>query len=200
MNTVNKKEKKTSLKRTVTEWIIILSVMGGIYYSGYAPEVIGTLQRGLLATGILRPDTDIDPAEVLPAQYNFILINEEGDRIPFSEFQGKTIFLNFWATWCPPCIAEMPNIQKLYKDLGDTDNLAFVMLSLDEDPEKAKAFIRRKEFDFPIYFPGSRRPGVYNSTAIPTTYVISPDGEIVLEKKGMSNYNTQDFKDFLLSL
>lgn len=200
MSTEEKKKKKPSLKRTVIEWVIILSVMGGIYYSGYAPEVIGTLQRGLLATGILRPDTDIDPEEVVPAQFNFTIIDEAGNRIPFQEFQGKTIFLNFWATWCPPCIAEMPNIQKLYEDLGDNEELAFILLSLDEDPDKAKAFIERKEFDFPIYFLSGRRPGVYNSTAIPTTYVISPEGAIVLEKKGMSNYNTQDFKDFLLSL
>jgi thiol-disulfide isomerase/thioredoxin len=199
-----KKEKssdqKNSLKRNIIEWVVIITVIGGIYFSGYGPEVIGTLQRGLLATGILRPDTDIDPEEVIPAWFNFTLENESGELLSFSEFRGKTIFLNFWATWCPPCIAEMPNIQKLYDDVGNQDDLVFVMLSLDEDPDKARAFVKRKEFDFPIYFLRSRRPGVYNSTAIPTTYVISPEGEIVLEKKGMSNYNTDEFREFLLSL
>lgn len=80
----------------------------------------------------------------------------------------------------------MPNIQKLYTDFQDAEDIVFVMLSLDEDPEKARAFMERKEFTMPVYFLAGRQPGVYNSTIVPTTYVISPDGYIVTEKRGMA--------------
>jgi thiol-disulfide isomerase/thioredoxin len=114
------------------------------------------------------------------------------------EFKGKTIFLNFWATWCPPCIAEMPNIQALYESVH-SDSIEFVMVSLDEDHQKARDYLNRKEYNFPVYFLNGRKPGTYSSSVVPTTYVISPDGKIVTERRGMANYNTSGFKDFLRS-
>jgi len=127
------------------------------------------------------------------------LINEEGERIPFSQFEGKVVFLNFWATWCPPCIAEMPDIQRLYEDV-DSDNIAFVLISSDDSFQKAKDFVKRKEFNFPIYQLASPLPQVYDYRAIPTTYVISPEGKIVVSKSGMAKYNTKKFKKFLSEL
>ena len=187
-------------KRQFIEIGIMAAVAGLLYWSGYHTEVIGTLQRGLLATGLIRPSTEISEAKTVPAAYNYALYTADGQRTSLQEFEGKTIFLNFWATWCPPCIAEMPSINNLYSELADDEDIVFVMLSLDENPEVAKAFIERKEFNLPIYFPASGRPGVYNSTAIPTTYVISPKGEIVMQKRGMANYDTDSFKEFLLEL
>ena len=186
--------------KAIKEWGIILGIFGILYITGLHTEVIGGLQRVLLSTGILRPNTEIDVSDIKKANYNMPLISLDGDRTSLKEFEGKTIFLNFWATWCPPCIAEMPNIQDLYEDMSSEENIVFVMLSLDEDPEKARNFLERKEFTMPVYFLTGRQPGVYNSTVVPTTYIISPDGEIVLEKRGMAKYNTSGFKDFLLSL
>lgn len=193
-------KKPTSFKRAVLEWGVILGVFGILYVTGLHTEVIGGLQRVLLSTGIIRPDTEIDASDIKKANFNMPLISLEGDRTSLKEFEGKTIFLNFWATWCPPCIAEMPNIQDLYEDMSTEKDIVFIMLSLDENPEKARAFMERKEFTMPVYFLTGRQPGVYNSTVVPTTYVISPEGNIVLEKRGMAKYNTKGFKDFLLSL
>ncbi|MBO6522851.1 MAG: TlpA family protein disulfide reductase [Balneolaceae bacterium] len=194
------KKSPNQFKKAVWEWGIILGIFGILYITGLHTEVIGGLQRVLLSTGILRPDTEVDPGETRKANYNMPLITLDGDRTSLSEFEGKTIFLNFWATWCPPCIAEMPNIQKLYDQLEDEEKVVFVMLSLDEDPEKARAYMDRKEFTMPVYFLAGRQPGVYNSTVVPTTYVISPEGDIVVEKRGMAKYNTDEFRNFLLSL
>ena len=195
-----KQTKAQYIKRQVLEIGIIAVVAITLYATGYHTEVIGTLQRGLLATGLIRPSASVDEDNLTTATYNMPLYTLDGERTTLAEFEGKTIFMNFWATWCPPCIAEMPNINKLHADLADNDSVAFVMLSLDDDPEKARAFLERKGYTLPVYFPAARLPGVYNSTTIPTTYVISPQGEIVLEKRGMADYNTQRFKDFLLEL
>ncbi len=183
------------LNKEVREWIIMLSVIGVLFFTGWYKDVAGFLQRGLLETGIMEPSILEDTRM---AAYNFQLINEDGRTINFSEFKGKTIFMNFWATWCPPCIAEMPDIHDLYKKV-DSD-VVFVMVSVDEQHEKAMHFVEKKGFDFPIYFLNSGLPNTYETNSIPTTYVISPDGEIVAEQHGLSKYDTEEFRSFLLSL
>ncbi|MGB0346005.1 MAG: TlpA family protein disulfide reductase [Balneolaceae bacterium] len=200
MSEYQEKKKGGRLKREVVEIAVFLSIAGFLYAMGWHTEVIGTLQRGILATGIFRPDVSVEETDFIKAEFNMPLITLDGNRTNLRKFEGKTIFLTFWATWCPPCIAEMPNIQKLYTDFQDAEDIVFVMLSLDEDPEKARAFMERKEFTMPVYFLAGRQPGVYNSTVVPTTYVISPDGYIVTEKRGMANYNTTSFREFLSGL
>ena len=199
---MSKKEqtKGQYIKRQLIETGVIAAVIAVLYFTGLHTEVIGTLQRGLLATGLIQPAAHVDEDIVSTAAYNLQLYSLEGERTTLAEFEGKTVFMNFWATWCPPCIAEMPNINALHADFAENDSVVFVMLSLDDDPEKARVFMERKGFDLPVYFPASRLPGVYNSSTIPTTYVISPKGQVVLEKQGMANYNTDRFKDFLLGL
>ena len=177
----------------------MLGIAGTLYLTGLHTEVIGNLQRVLLWTGLMTPDIEMNPGEIKTARYNMPMISLDGESYSLADFKGKTIFLNFWATWCPPCIAEMPNIQALYEDVA-SDSIAFVMVSLDEEPEKARAYMARKEYTMPVYFLAGPKPGVFNSTVVPTTYVISPDGQIVSERRGMANYNTDEFRTFLRGL
>ena len=203
---MEKKKKKKSIKRTLIEYGIIAIVALTLYATGLHTEVIGFVQRGILATGLVTPkietvDQDANnevTATSIPADFNLNLMDEDGKTISLEEFKGKVIFLNMWATWCPPCIAEMPNINKLYNEMGN--DVAFVMVSLDEDFETAKAFNNRKGYNLPIYTLQSRRPAMYQSSTVPTTYVINAKGQLVLTHKGMSNYNTSKFKKFLKSL
>lgn len=184
---------KKTLRRELINWSILLTVGLALYLTGLHTEVIGQLQRAILATGIMRPNTE---AQALgEASYAFDLYDVQGQRVDFNTFRGKTIFLNFWATWCPPCIAEMPDIHDLYEKRGD--EVVFVMLSLDKDPAQAKEFVQRKGFTFPVYFPASSLPEVYDFGTIPTTYVISPQGDIVLARSGMAKYDTKSFREFL---
>ncbi|MEO1022300.1 MAG: TlpA disulfide reductase family protein [Bacteroidota bacterium] len=195
------KEKRSSgIRREWVEWGVIIVVIGGIYVSGYHTEVIGQLQRLLLLTGLRQPDIEQVENSGVSARYDMPMTTLAGDGTSLAEFEGKTIFLNFWATWCPPCIAEMPNIQSLYESLDQEQDIVFVMVSLDEDRDKARAFMQRKEYTLPVYFLEGRRPGVYNSTIVPTTYVIDPDGNIALEERGMAKYDTDTFREFLKGL
>jgi thiol-disulfide isomerase/thioredoxin len=110
------------------------------------------------------------------------------------------IFLNIWATWCPPCIAEMPNIQRLYEKVG-SDDIAFVMLSVDEGGmDKVQKFIQKKGFTFPVYLPDGPLPRAFQSPAIPTTFILSPEGRIVARQEGMAEYDTQEVREFLQSM
>lgn len=190
-------KKKKTVKREIIEWAIFLGIIGFLFGTGLHTPVFGFIQGLILKTGIMQPSLDQD--DKVNADYNFALIDAEGQKIPFSSFEDQVVFINFWATWCPPCVAEMPDIQGLYEEVDKSD-VAFVMISLDDSFEKAKNFVERKEFDFPIYQLASPLPKVYESSAIPTTYVISPQGEIVVAKSGMAKYNTRKFKDFLREL
>ncbi|SDB51776.1 Thiol-disulfide isomerase or thioredoxin [Flavobacteriaceae bacterium MAR_2010_188] len=194
-------------------WIInglIAVVAIGLFVTGLHTEVIGFAQRGLLATGLMNPDveelaelrndaseSDTDTIDT-KADFNLQLRNEKGNIVSMESLKGKVIFLNFWATWCPPCIAEMPNIDKLHEEMGD--EVAFVLLSFDDNFEKAKAFNKRKGYDLPIYAPASNLPAMYQSSALPTTYIIDANGNLALTHKGMADYSDPEFKEFLNTL
>ncbi len=182
-------------RREVIEWSILIVVAATLYFTGLHTQVLGQMQRVMLATGIITPDLT---EEQTPASYWLTLEDLEGNKVHFEQFRGKTIFLNFWATWCPPCIAEMPDIHDLYKKVGDSTT--FVMISMDKERDKARAFVADKEFTFPVYFLASSLPSVYETRAIPTTYVISPDGEIIVTRHGMAKYDTKKFRKFLSEL
>jgi thiol-disulfide isomerase/thioredoxin len=209
----NKKKNKNS-KKTWIQYGIFAVVAVTLYATGLHTEVIGFAQRGLLATGLMNPDVEeisqersnenenkgeaVTMSDPIQADFNFKLIDREGNTISLEEFKGKVIFMNMWATWCPPCIAEMPSIDKLHEEMGD--EVAFIMLSLDDDFEKAKDFDKRNGYGLPIYAPGSNLPAMYQSSAIPTTYVIDAKGNLALTHKGMADYSDPEFKKFLNSL
>jgi len=209
---MNTKKENKNKKKTWIQYGIFAIVAITLYATGLHTEVVGFAQRGLLATGLMNPDVE-EIAEVrnneknddkasMPnltkADLNLKLIDAEGKTRSLKEFKGKVIFLNFWATWCPPCIAEMPSIDELHEEMGD--EVAFVMLSFDDDFEKAKDFDKRKGYDLPIYAPASNLPEMFQSSSLPTTYIIDAAGNLALTHKGMADYSDQDFKDFLLDL
>lgn len=200
------------LKKNLIEYGLIAVVVLGIYFAGLHTEVIGFVQRGLLATGAMNPDIEVfdedqtteaeteeTPNEVVKADLAWELINSKGEKVSMEEFRGKVIFINFWATWCPPCVAEMPGINSMYKDL-DPNKIEVVMISLDRDFEKAKQYKTSKDFDFQVYAPAGAIPPMYESASIPTTFVIDSKGNLVFTHKGMADYDREDFKDFLKSL
>ncbi len=204
---MDKKKKKTWIQYGTFAVVAIF-----LYATGLHTEVIGFAQRGLLATGLMNPDVAeiaqarnnentaaiTEKPSLNEADYNLKLTDRDGNIHSLEEFKGKVIFLNFWATWCPPCVAELPSIDKLHEEMGD--DVAFVLLSFDDDFEKAKAFDKRKGYDLPIYAPASNLPAMFQSSALPTTYVIDANGNLALTHKGMADYSDPDFKNFLNSL
>jgi thiol-disulfide isomerase/thioredoxin len=200
--------------RNIPGWAVVLAVFGVLYLTGLHTEAIGQVQRLLLATGVKNadvPETLQNPdanavadasaaAGSEMAGAGFKMVGLDGKTINFESLQGKVVFMNIWATWCPPCIAEMPNIQRLYEKVG-SDKIAFVMLSVDEaGMEKVKKFIDKKGYTFPVYMPASQFPEEFYSNAIPTTFIISPEGKIIAKQEGMADYDTKEVQDFLQSM
>jgi len=193
--------------KTWIQYAVLATVVLTLYLTGLHTEVIAFAQRGVLATGIMNPDvTELTEQQnstggtttlnyPVKANFNVDLKDKDGNVISLSTLKGKVVFINLWATWCPPCIAEMPSIDKLHQELGD--EVAFVILSLDQDFKNAVAFNKRKGYNLPIYSAVKELPASYQSAAIPTTYVIDKEGNIVLTHKGMANYDSASFKAFL---
>lgn len=194
----------SKIKKNLKEYGIIGGVLLLLFATGLHTEVFGFLQRGILATGLMDPEVEERSevamnAPVTKADFNMKLINSKGETVEMVELKGKVIFFNIWATWCPPCIAEMPGINNLYNDVSK-DEVAFIMLSVDQSFEKAKDFRKDKGFDFEIYRLAGPMPAMYATNSIPTTYVIDAEGNLSLTHRGMGQFDTKDFKSFLDSL
>jgi len=192
-----KMKKKKSAKREIIEWVVFLGVIVILWATGLHTPVIGFIQGLVLKTGIIKPNIELENPD--EADYNLKLTDRDGNPASLLDFQGKVIFMNIWATWCPPCIAEMPDIHDLYQEMKN-DDIVFVMLSVDDDLQKAISFVDKKGFEFPVYQLAGPMPVAFESSAIPTTFVISPEGKIVVRKSGMAKYNSQKFREYLLGL
>jgi thiol-disulfide isomerase/thioredoxin len=122
------------------------------------------------------------------------LLDMEGNQISFESLNEKPIFLNFWATWCPPCIAELPSITELHEKYKDDVN--FILVS-NESRAKVRAFAKKNGFDQLLFFQNKTVPADFTSQSIPTTFIISKKGVVVLDKKGVARWNSGSIEDVL---
>lgn len=143
---------------------------------------------------IHQPKVMANKTTLMPEAYAWQLKDMNGAQITFADFSDKVVFINLWATWCPPCIAEMPDLQNLYNDYGD--KVAFLFIS-NEDTQVVKTFLENKKFTFPAYVPISQYPTDFETSSIPTSFLINKKGEIVISKAGVAKWNSQRIRGVL---
>ena len=131
--------------------------------------------------------TAVENRKVLE-DYNWELRSMDGKPFNLKEAKGEVIVLNFWATWCPPCIAEMPGMQKLYDDYKDK---AIFIFASNERADVINGFLAKKKYQLPVYNPRASAPEALASESIPTTYIIDKKGEIVISKTGAADWNSK---------
>ena len=112
-------------------------------------------------------------------------------------YKNKVIFINYWATWCPPCVAEMPSIQSLYNDYND--KIAFVFITSDSK-EKVENFYKSNNYKLPTYSLASTPPSILNTRSLPTTFIVDKNGRLVLKETGASNWNSSKERQLLDNL
>jgi len=156
--------------------------------------------RSMILSGVasvrsmVLPITGKQSGQILEEQdWNWQLTDFNGNSMSFEQFRGKTIFLNQWATWCPPCRAEMPSIEKLYEEKGD--QVSFVILT-SEDQTVVQEYLDKHKYSFPVYF-GRVGGNKMISRTIPSTSIISRDGELLVHKKGAFNWNSGKVRKLL---
>lgn len=176
--------------------IVFIIALSLLYFNADARAY---LIRGLMMTGLFNAKADIEATKTIVPDA-MIFKSEDGEIINTAEKSGKIYFINFWATWCPPCRAEMPSINSLAAKLKNKDNIEFIMVDVDAQVESSKSYMKKHEFDLKVYTFESRIPeNIFNGT-LPTTAIIGPDGNLVFHQTGMADYDNQKMIDFLNNL
>ena len=103
------------------------------------------------------------------------------------------VFINFWASWCPPCRAEFPSIEALYTQLKDNPDVFFLTINKDSDPAAGKAYLDKEGFSIPMFRSNGNVPGEIYSGTLPTTIVLDKNGEIRFHHTGIANYASDKF-------
>lgn len=131
---------------------------------------------------------------LLDADYDWTLMDIAGNAISFSEFKDEVVFLSIWATWCPPCRAEMPNIQHLYEQY---ENRVSFVLASQEEPETILRFMEDQGYTMPVYRLVQNPPAKLSTSSIPTSFLISPEGKIHVRKTGAARWDGKFFTAYL---
>jgi thiol-disulfide isomerase/thioredoxin len=122
----------------------------------------------------------------------------DGETVAFEQFRGKVVFVNVWATWCGPCVDEMPDIQSLYESMRGT-NVAFVLVS-EEEIATVRGFVDEQQLNAPVYVSAGSLPDVFESRGIPATFIVAADGQIVFKKTGAARWDSDVCRNYLRGL
>ncbi|WP_174613491.1 peroxiredoxin family protein [Virgibacillus ihumii] len=131
-------------------------------------------------------EVGLSPGNIAP---DFKLKNMKGKAVRLSDFRGEPVIVNFWATWCPPCRAEIPDLRKLYKN-KNVEILAVNLTSTEQSIGDVKKFVQNYKMSFPVLKDTeSKVAEQYNVRAYPTSYMIDASGHITYMHLGAMNYD-----------
>ena len=172
-------------------WTIVIALLI------FSPDAKAVLLRGFLKIGLFKAGTQNETmGPAMPLSFS----NKAGNVIETASLKGKVVFINFWATWCPPCIAEMPSINALYNKLKDNPKFVFILADADNDFIKSAQFMDKHQYQLPVYSTNGMLPAAIFSGSLPTTIIIDSKGNIVKKHEGIANYDTEEMIQFLQSL
>ncbi|WP_158837645.1 TlpA family protein disulfide reductase [Polaribacter sp. L3A8] len=171
-------------KKGVVKNIVFVIIIGLLII----PKTRQQIQIGL-QTVIAKLSPSIKKVEdaKLVSGYHWNLKDLEGNSYNLNEAKGKVILVNMWATWCPPCIAEMPSLQALYNDYGD--KIEFILVS-NESQDVIASFLKKKNYNFKAYSPLTVPPTTFKVKSIPRTFLLDKEGQIIIDETGAANWNS----------
>lgn len=164
--------------------LTLVAVLIGLAIAGVVKDNIEkTNEFDNIALGsdveFLATEQGLAKGEIAP---DFELTTLDGERVKLSDYKGKKVILNFWATWCPPCRAEMPHMQTYYEDQAAADNVEILAVNLtkeDHGLEKIKTFKKEYGLSFPIPMDEKGEIGaLYQAVTIPTSYILDAQGRV----------------------
>lgn len=131
--------------------------------------------------------------------YMFTLKNLKNEPVSLADFRGKVVFLDFWASWCPPCRASIPEVEKLYQEMKDR-GLVVLGINVENNPEAARDFARSRGIEYPVLLGDEQTARAYQIRGIPAFFIISPDGKIAHRYIGFQPALAQQWRSDILKL
>ena len=168
-------------------------------YKGYYKTVaIKYVQEIMEKPELSVPDPEEMEVTTIDFESNMLLFKDlEGNEFSLRNFENKVLFINYWATWCNPCLAEMPSMAELYNQYKENNNIVFLYLS-KEDADTIIDYIPKDESlgQLPIYKIVTD-DDLFSTRGIPTTFIVNRNGEIVVKDVGSAAWNDQSVVDYL---
>ena len=168
------------------------------YKEYYKTIAIKYVQEIMEKPELSAPDPEEMEVTTIDFESNMLLFNDlEGNEFSLRNFENKVLFINYWATWCNPCLAEMPNMAELYNQYKENDNIVFLYLS-KEDADTIIDYIPKDDSlgQLPIYKIVTD-DDLFSTRGIPTTFIVNRNGEIVIKDVGSAVWNDQSVVDYL---
>lgn len=167
----------------------------------FVPSAKALVLQGLMEVGLFKPSITTTSNSKATLDLGSIRFKDSKDQVlSLADLKGKVIFLNFWATWCPPCLAEMPSINQLYQQFAGDEGVAMLLIDADGNFKKSQAYFDRKKYKMPIFAAASSIPQVLFSGSLPTTLVLDKKGQVVYNGVGVANYANPKFVSFIKEL
>lgn len=127
------------------------------------------------------------PVSRFPLAQDCTLLDKDGKEVKLSDFRGKPIVVNFWATWCGYCKEEMPDFNKSY--LNHSDEVVYLMINVQETKEQAQAYIKENGFSFDVYYDTTgEAAAAFGVIAFPSTILINDEGGVIGKQMGLVSY------------
>ncbi len=158
--------------------------------------LIPTTKAWILRQISFAPGIEKVENQVQLTSYNWALQGINTDNLDFNQEKGKVAIVNFWATWCTPCVAEMPSIEALYKDYGD--KIDFILVTTDPK-QKVLPFLEKHQFTLPVYNQVTQAPKEFFTKTIPRSFLIDKNGKIVVNT-GRADWNSKKIRTYLDTL
>lgn len=185
------KYRKKSLYSKITDVLFILLIIGLLIPQTRTPIIVFVKQLTNFSPSVSAKD---DFGTLSKKDYQWEFLDSGHQKRQLEDFKNKPILINFWATWCPPCLAEMPSLQKLQNDYGNKVNFIFIS---NEEQSLTFQFLQDKEWNLKSYRPLNHTPELLQSNSIPTTFIIDQNGKIVVKETGNKNWNGDSVRELL---
>ena len=159
-----------------------------------SPSAKSWLLEQLISIGLFNASIGkTESLNKISANIDFTYLDGEGNKLTIASLKGKIVIINFWASWCPPCRAEMPSLEGLYKKLRGDDRFVFLFINEDENKTKSAVYLDKNNFIIPVYSRSGEISSAVFSGTLPTTIVLDKSLKVVFKYEGMAGYNTDKF-------
>jgi cytochrome c biogenesis protein CcmG/thiol:disulfide interchange protein DsbE len=188
----------------VTRWLgaflVVAMVAGAIAFFTLKGNFIGKKVKPATVAESNAKKLGIERPERTTTAPDFALDDLTGKRVTLKEQRGKVVFLNFWATWCPPCIQEMPTMEKLHQDFGK-DGLVILAINFQGTPAQVKEFFREHNFTFTALLDRDGKVfELYQTWGLPMSAIVNKRGELVGKISGYRDWHGEEARQLFQEL